>query len=103
MATRVQPLDIFRQFIIGTMQLAALLVFIALVVLGGIDGFRNGQDFMTQYGLGDVHLPPALYAVIGAVVGWVVASVTMGVLFVLLDIQDGIRDVLRDLHKQEKK
>lgn len=96
-------MDFFRKMIIGTLHFVAFLVFIGLIVLGGVGGFQTGPEMFAEFGLQETMegfgLPPFVYAIFGVIAGWIVASVVLGILFILLDIQDGIRDLHRDLTK----
>ncbi len=89
----------FRAIVIGTLNLVAVLFFLASLVIGGAAGYLHGGEIAGGLGL-SVDLPAPVYAAAGVVIGWVAASVVLGLLFVLIDIQDGIRDLHRDLTRK---
>jgi hypothetical protein len=92
-------MQMFRAFVIGTLNIVAILLFIGAIIVGVLAGLQGGPDAAAQAGLPE--LPAAVWGVAGGVMGWLSASVGLGILFILIDIQDGIRDLHRDLTRQE--
>lgn len=91
-------MQLFRGFVIGTLNVVAIIIFIGAIVAGVLQGmdpaWYSQLPFAVPSGLG-----PIVGGVLGGIAGWLAASVALGILFVLIDIQDGIRDLHRDLTK----
>ncbi len=82
-----------KTFIVSVLELVVTIVFIALIVIGGLYGYANKEATLQLiYSLGIVPPPQINPQIIGAAIGvtvsFVICTTLFGFLFILLDIRD---------------